>query len=98
METIFTWGKWVYLIKYLSNGALVQAFGNLRGHTFVTSSASLCLSFSLAFFPLLLLHPHWHVPLLVWTTLLSFSISIHSNSFSWFSTTHYVFFSVSLGR
>ena len=55
METIFTWGKWVYLIKYLSNGALVQAFGNLRGHTFVTSSASLCLSFSLAFFPLLLL-------------------------------------------
>lgn len=40
METIFTWGKWVYLIKYLSNGVLVQAFGNLWGHAFVTSSAS----------------------------------------------------------
>ena len=57
----------------------------------------LCLGFSLASFPLLLLHPHWHVPMLVWTALLSLRISIHSNSFSWFSTTHYVFFLVSVG-
>lgn len=30
----------VRVIKYLSNGALVQAFGNLRGPPFVTSPVS----------------------------------------------------------